>query len=328
MLDVKSYPNFTAAFLDLVERIYRSPEYNTAPRGQNVRESLGVQFRIEDPRDRLLYVPARNFPLTYVVAESLWYLLGENKTEWIANYSGFWNNISDDGKTANSAYGARIFREHPAVADGRFKQWDYVKEELKRDPDSRRAVILIRTPQDSIDAKLDVPCTLSLQFFIRRGRLDMLVTMRSSDLILGITNDVPAFCLFQELMALELGVPIGTYIHTSNSLHIYERHYKMCDEILADKFQTGPALPAIAVTPPLANLNRIQELARSVVSTNGLSHLATDVFDSLVPVESGDYWRDWAKILLAHRAGKLGDSKMKQDLIDSTSFAGYHRFKN
>ena len=260
----------------------------------------------------------------------MWYLAGLDSTEWISNYSSFWSKISDDGKTANSAYGARIFKQNPKIASGRLNQWEYIKEELRRDPDSRRAVILIRTPDDAVDAKLDMPCTLSLQFFIRDNKLSLVSTMRSNDVILGLANDVPAFCLFQELMAFELGVELGSYIHTSNSMHVYDRHFPMCQRIkltepsLKEQWSV-PALPPIRSAPPIEQLVRLEELTRSVLTVKGIEHLKNSAFDSLMQ-GADDYWRDWGLILLAHRAGKLGSEDFKQNILGSTTFEGYRRF--
>jgi thymidylate synthase len=228
---MQKYNNFTVAYVRLVEQIYNHYTYESAPRGLKVRESLGHVFRISDPRNRLLYIKSRQFSLQYMVAECLWYMKGDNQTDWISNYSGFWRDISDDGATANSAYGARIFRQHTYQRwenqDLEWNQWQYVVDELKRDPDSRRAVIHIRMPQDSTQAQKDVPCTLTLQFFVRDSKLHMSVGMRSSDLIFGISYDIPAFTIMQEMLANELGLDMGEYMHTSNSLHIYERHFEM-----------------------------------------------------------------------------------------------------
>lgn len=319
--------NFTTIYRELVDKIYNKFDYESAPRGQKVRESLAVQFKLTNPRNRFVAEPQREFPLTYVIAESLWYMLGNNQTEWISNYSSFWKNISDDGVTANSAYGARIFRKHPTVANGRLNQWEYVKEELTRDRDSRRAVILIRTPDDSIDAKLDVPCTLSLQFFVRDNKLELVVTMRSTDLVLGLTNDVPAFCLFQEIMAYQLGYELGSYTHVSNSLHIYEKHFDMCKKILESPQPEVPKpLPEFKILTDFISLDRFQELARSVTTISGLKDLEKRIYDEILLGFEDQYWIDWGYLLLAHRAGKLGDPKYKQQLINSTSFDGYHKF--
>ena len=215
-----TYEGFTDCYIDMISKVMREPQYESAPRGQNVKEILGASFTIKNPRDRIPYVVGRKFSMSYMVAELIWYLSGDNSTKWISKYSAFWKNISDDGVTANSAYGARLFRPHDKIAQGRYTQLDYVIDELRRDPDSRRAVMHLRVPDDSIDAKLDVPCTLALQFFIRDGKLHQVANMRSSDLIFGIAYDIPAFTMFQEMIANELGVGVGTYTHTSNSLKL------------------------------------------------------------------------------------------------------------
>ena len=196
---MNSYSNFTEAYVDLCKQIRDNTQHVSSPRGMKIKENLGVQFRIMNPRDRLPRVAARNFSLAYFVAETLWYLNADDSTEWISYYAPFWSNISDNNKTANSAYGARIFKTHPRIGNGNIVQWDYVKEELRKDPDSRRAVIHIRTPSDSIIESKDVPCTLSLQFFIRENKLHLHVSMRSSDIILGLAYDVPAFTTIQEI---------------------------------------------------------------------------------------------------------------------------------
>lgn len=340
------YRNFTEAYYDLVDAVYNSYDFECAPRGQKIREILGASFVIQDPRNRLLYIPERKFSLQYVMAEILWYVLGDNTTEWIGNYSTMWNNISDDGKTANSAYGARIFKQHgyqvAAVrfdgtcerveGDRNWSQWNYVKEELKRDPDSRRAVIHIRMPQDSIEAKKDVPCTNTLQFFIRDNKLTLLVNMRSTDLIFGLGNDVPAFTFMQEMMANELGVELGPYIHVSNSLHIYERHFEMCEQILAgvgNYTVEAPPMPPIPGPIPSETLNALQWIARSyddpqkVVDTLALHMPAITLNNQGGLTES--LWRDWARILVLHRLQKLKAEPQKQVVLEQVEFEGFKR---
>ena len=325
------YDNFTDCYLDLADQVYNSPDFESAPRGMSIREKLACKFTITNPLDRIPYVPHRKFSTTYVIAELLWYLSADDKTEWIANYSSFWNNISDDGETANSAYGARIFKPHPRIAGGSFSQWDYIKNELKLDPDSRRAVVHIRSPWDSVEAKLDVPCTLSLQFFIREEKLHLVAHMRSSDLILGIAYDIPAFTMMQELMAYELGIGVGTYTHVSNSLHIYERHYEMVEDMLKkdsiieannNHRRIGP-MPPLPTQPPTSGLYDLEAKLRVAPNLNVIQDLVASAPTYLGTEDS--YWADWVKVLAAHRCGKLKLKNEKRMMLDSTSFVGYHK---
>ena len=71
---MNSYNNFTQAYVDLCRQVRDDSEFESAPRGMKIKEKLGVQFRIKNPRDRLPFVEARNFSLSYFVAETLWYM--------------------------------------------------------------------------------------------------------------------------------------------------------------------------------------------------------------------------------------------------------------
>lgn len=317
--------NFNEAYNKLAKLINENAEYISSPRGMQVKESLGVSFKIKNPRHRCIFNPARKFKPQYVVAEALWYLTGNAYTSWISHYAPFWKGISDDGSTANSAYGARMFRKHGKVAKGRFNQWEWVKGELQRDPNSRRAIIHLKVPDDSIDAKLDVPCTLALQFLIRDERLHMAVNMRSSDLILGIANDIPAFTLFQEVMALELGVDVGEYIHTSNSLHVYERHWSMLEE-LCDPVNTGTSYelcrsvgpnPNMPGLPDLSALVAIEDQVRNSEDVAGID----EVLSSPSVTGLDDYWKSWVYALASHQAKVLDDNELSRQLIKETFFA-------
>ena len=323
------YENFTECYLGLAKQIYKKPDYTCAPRGFKIKEKLGVRFKIKNPRDRLPYIPVRKFSATYLIGELLWYLAADNSTDWISYYSSFWKHISDDGKTANSAYGSRIFKPHERIAGGSLNQWQFVIEELKRDPDSRRAVIHIRSPWDSVKAKLDVPCTLTLQFFLRRNNLHMVVNMRSSDLILGIAYDIPAFTMFQEILAHELGARMGEYIHISNSLHIYEKHFDMVEDMLAEDSvrlarslhaMHGP-MPRVLDDPPIKGMFEYEGALRKEKDPKKILQSFQQFEESY-----STYWVDWAKILAAHRMGKLKQSEEKTKLIKSTKFSGYHVF--
>ena len=326
-----TYEGFTDCYIDMISRVMREPQYESAPRGQNIKEILGASFTIKNPRDRIPYVVGRKFSMSYMVAELIWYLAGDNSTEWISKYSAFWKNISDDGVTANSAYGARLFKPHDKIAQGRFTQLDYVIEELKRDPDSRRAVMHLRVPDDSIDAKLDVPCTLALQFFIRGGALHQVANMRSSDLIFGIAYDIPAFTVFQELIANELGVKMGTYTHTSNSLHIYERHFDMAEKIIRTgptndslllQKKNGPMPPLIGGVEAVQNkVSEIYEFEAQLQSCESLEQVQS--MHDLSQAFSDSMFRDFATVLTAARLRKLGHKSEARALSATTAFSGY-----
>ncbi len=327
---MKTYGNFSHAYVDLCRMIRDESDFISAPRGMKIKEKLGVQFRIKNVRDRLPCIEARNFSLSYFVAETLWYMSGENSTAWISRYAPFWKDISDDGVTANSAYGARIFRRHDRIGAGQIIQWDYVKDELRRDPDSRRAVIHIRTPDDSVHASKDVPCTLALQFFIRDSKLHLHVNMRSSDIILGIAYDVPAFTTMQEVLANELNVELGEYVHTSNSLHCYERDFEMLDAIARSSDNLGRPMPAYPRAFPIDDLMRVEKRVHEMTDGEFLDDfilLSPKMSEAMNDPVTYQLVNDWKNILCSFRARKMKDHQLAQRYLLSTDHKGYHFFK-
>lgn len=325
---MKRYESFTEAYIDLARLLRDEHEWLVSPRGQKIKESLGVQFRISNPRHRLPYVKARKFSMSYLVAETVWYMSASDSTEWISRYAPFWKNITDDGVTANSAYGSRIFKPHRRASENVI-QWDYVKEELQRDPDSRRAVIHIRSAHDSIHESKDVPCTLSLQFFIRGGALHLHVSMRSSDIILGLAYDVPAFTIIQETMANELGVSLGEYVHTSNSLHCYERDFSMLDEIANSEIphEMGP-MRKLSSSFPTHAMVKMEEAVSSASDENVLSGvvlMSPPLTKDLTPSDL-DFVHDWSRVLLARRLRKLKEESKAEDVLAYVNDPSYKFF--
>ena len=181
-------------------------------------EIVNANLVLLDPTRNTMCDCARKMPMRYAIGELLWYNSRDNTWKGIANYSKFWKNISDDGEHVNSNYGWCIHDKYT------FDQWDMVKQLLKKDPTSRQAVIHIKEPRDVIKRpSKDVNCTIAMQFLLRNNKLDLIVTMRSNDIWLGLPYDVFNFTCMQIQMAMELGVDIGTYYHNAGSLHMYKR---------------------------------------------------------------------------------------------------------
>ncbi|MDR3225320.1 MAG: thymidylate synthase, partial [Clostridiales Family XIII bacterium] len=130
-------------------------------------------------------------------------------------------------------------------------QLPFVLEELKRDKYTRRAVMSIR--DFDVDSTNEHPaCLQSIQFFIRphyktgADALDRHVLFRSNDLPEAFYFNAFALTRLQEKVAEELGTGVGTYTHRSNSMHVYEKDYKMF-ESFAKKIEEvgGPDAPGI-----------------------------------------------------------------------------------
>ena len=191
--------------------------------GEIVGEIINAITIIRDPTRNVMKSEIRKLSMRYAIGEMLWYLSGNNSLKEIQKYSkNGWDRMSDDGVTVNSNYGYCIKHKFG------FDQWEFVKNELKKNPNSRRAVIHIKEASDK-ESK-DINCTVCLQFFIRNNKLHMTTYMRSNDLWMGFPYDVFQFTNMQVLMSMELGVELGTYTHISGSLHLYKRNLVKVDE--------------------------------------------------------------------------------------------------
>lgn len=237
------------AFTELFS-ILKSNGIESAPRGHRIKEIINANIIIKNPRDRIVMCPERRMDMAYAFGELAWYLSGRNDKDTMCYYSKFMENMSDDGKTLNSAYGYRIFGGHQKIG---FDQFQNAINLLKKDKDTRQAVIHLHTPNNQ--PTKDEVCTMSLQFLLRNGKLDMITTMRSNDLVLGFTYDVFSFTMLQEIMANELDVEVGTYYHNVGSMHYYEDGYYSNNDVVERRTYVS----SIPMSPFNFNLKKIRD---------------------------------------------------------------------
>ena len=110
-------------------------------------------------------------------------------------------------------------------------QYQFIIDELRRDPYSRRAVMDIRSTEDM--GSNDPACWQHAQYFIRDGALHCKILFRSNDACKAAFMNAFALILLQKKIADELGVKMGTYTHRANSFHCYERDYDMLNGYVA-----------------------------------------------------------------------------------------------
>ena len=155
--------------------------------------------------------------------------------------------------TGQSAYGPRVKCQLPKVVD-----------ELCTDNSSRRAILLIAHDDDNLDKR---PCTTSMQFLIQNSGarvLHTIVNMRSSDAIWGLPYDIIQFGMMAEMMAIVVGVLVGSVVvHLANA-HVYED-----TQIPINMFKTYTSAYKI---PHLPLISAYREWAENIIESS------TDMF--------------------------------------------------
>jgi thymidylate synthase len=113
-------------------------------------------------------------------------------------------------------------------------QLDYILETLKRNPDSRQAVMTIW--KENPRPQLNVPCLTQMHFLSREDKLHCFATMRSSDAYLGLPNDIGVFAIMTTYIAMKLKLEPGTMYLNMHSVHLYEKHWELANAIIIDNY--------------------------------------------------------------------------------------------
>jgi thymidylate synthase len=233
MLDAR---NMEFESIDGIQRqalsLLLSSDLKTSPRGLATSEIIGPTFTLRNPRRRCVTNSARRWSFPLAVGELCWHLSASDDLAFISRYAPRWRDFSDDDSTiAGSCYGKRVFERK----EGRPSQWERLIDLLRIDPESRRAVLLLRESNfESLQSeRKDVACATSFQCLIRNRTLSAVVYMRSNDAILGLPYDVFFFTMLQELLSTILGLELGHYHHMCGSLHLYDRHIELANRILS-----------------------------------------------------------------------------------------------
>jgi len=139
--------------------------------------------------------------------------------------------IGDSENAWEYTYHDRIVNYDIEIEGRKHNQLQFVIDELKRNPDSRRAVIDIR--DNRVDPFNSHPaCLQHMQFFIRGGKLHMKVLMRSNDGVEATFMNAFAFVMVQKKVADTLGLPMGSYAHRANSFHCYEKDFDLLAQFI------------------------------------------------------------------------------------------------
>jgi thymidylate synthase len=240
------YGNIHEAYLSTLEDVYTNYEHRSSPRGLPIREKLDYTFKVLNPSSEPIKTKdeERNATIaTYTEKEKALYNSGSCLVEDFSKASKFWEKLANPDGTINSAYGYLIWHNrshgHPYYESGESRPhkgnshtmrtpWEWCAESLKRDKDTRQAILRFSLPQHAYLGVKDFTCTMHGNFLIRDDKLNFSIVMRSNDIVKGLTYDMPWFCSLMDKMVEELkpfypNLTKGSYTHTVHSIHLYEK---------------------------------------------------------------------------------------------------------
>lgn len=213
-------------WLELLRKILRTGLVAN-PRGKETLEILNeVQLQVQ-MRSPVVAVKDRRLNYKFMATEAAWICSGRDDLETLVRVNSRMAAFSDDGKTLAGAYGPRFVQ-----------QLDYVVQTLLNDQMTRQATITLWQPNPR--PSKDIPCTVALNFSIRRQKLHLHVFMRSSDAWLGVPYDLFSFtcmaaCVLGHVNAALPGderCDLGILTLTPSSSHLYAEHFDAAEELV------------------------------------------------------------------------------------------------
>ena len=200
--------------------------------GPVVRAPGPVITVYQRPQERVLFNKHRDANPFFHLMEALWMLAGRNDVDFPAYYVQRMRDYSDNGLLLHGAYG---FRWRRAFMDSDelepIDQLSYLADHLRAQPDSRRAVLAMWSPEldiPVIEQTRDLPCNTHVYFQVHGGALDMTVLCRSNDMVWGAYGaNAVHFSVLLEYMAAQIGCAVGSYTQFSNDFHLYTDTYPL-----------------------------------------------------------------------------------------------------
>ena len=214
------------------------------------------------------------------VLEILWiYQVASNDVRWLQDRGvKIWNEweISDSGEYQGRNINQLFKKLHPNMAAEDFahtigtaygwivKRYNLIRnliETLKTNPGNRRMVLSLWQNEWLETAALP-SCVWNTQWNLIDGRLNLLVTSRSSDVPLGLPFNVVQYAVLCHLIAACIKAKPGQLTFITNDAHIYENQIEgireqiaRYDKALADN--SLPEAPKLWINPKIKDFYKI-----------------------------------------------------------------------
>jgi thymidylate synthase len=211
-------------YLRIMKRLLDEGDYREGRNG-GVYSLFGEQMRF-DLRDGFPLLTTKRVHFNSVVVELLWMLRGDTNVAWMKREGvTIWDEWSDSDGELGPVYGAqwRSWIKSVNMGNVEIDQIAQVIKSLRDDPYGRRHIVTAWNPADIPDMALP-PCHMMFQFHVSNGRLNCQLYQRSADWFLGVPFNIASYALLTHLIAREVGLEPGEFIHTFGDLHLYANH--------------------------------------------------------------------------------------------------------
>ncbi len=173
--------------------------------------------------------------------------------EWTAKMQEFIDNIKQDDAFAQQ-WGelGPVYGKQWRDFNG-FDQLQWVVDEIKRNPNSRRLIVSAWNPpeiEEMVKAGLP-PCHSLFQFYVLNGKLSCQLYQRSADTFLGVPFNIASYALLTMMVAQVCDLEPGDFVHTFGDVHLYNNHMEQTQLQLT---REPRPLPTMKINAAVKNL--------------------------------------------------------------------------
>ncbi len=236
-------------YLDLLRHVLEHGAEKSDRTGTGTRSVFGWQMRF-DLAEGFPLVTTKKLHLRSIIHELLWFLKGDTNIAYLkANGVGIWDEWADAAGELGPVYG-RQWRAWPDGKGGHIDQMQWLVDEIRRNPDSRRLVVSAWNVAELPRMAL-MPCHSLFQFYVVDGRLSCQLYQRSGDIFLGVPFNIASYALLTHMVAQATGLGVGDFVHTLGDAHLYSNHFAQAREQLA---RAPRPLPRLRLNPEVTDL--------------------------------------------------------------------------
>lgn len=236
-------------YLELLRHVLEHGSDKADRTGTGTRSVFGWQMRF-DLNEGFPLVTTKKLHLRSIIHELLWFLKGETNIAYLKdNKVSIWDEWADANGELGPVYGKQ-WRSWEGADGKTIDQMQWLVDEIKRNPDSRRLVISAWNVAELPKMAL-MPCHSLFQFYVVDGKLSCQLYQRSGDIFLGVPFNIASYALLTHMVAQACGLGVGDFVHTLGDAHLYSNHY---DQAREQSSREPRALPKLHLNPDVTDL--------------------------------------------------------------------------
>lgn len=230
----------TNQYETLLEHVYKNGVDKNDRTGVGTRSVFGYQMRF-NLSEGFPLVTTKKLHIRSIVHELLWFLSGSSNIKYLHdNGVTIWDEWADENGDLGPVYGVQ-WRSWPAPDGHRIDQITNLVEGIRRNPDSRRHLVVAWNPAE-VDKMALPPCHCLFQFYVAQGRLSCQLYQRSCDIFLGVPFNIASYALLTHMIAQQCDLEPGDFVWTGGDCHIYKNHFEQVELQLSREPRAYPRL--------------------------------------------------------------------------------------